>query len=360
MSDTKVRSNEIQQWLQQTLHGMPFELQALAGDASHRRYWRVRTSEHSCILMDTSAAEEDTGRFLQVGELLGAAGLTVPQRLADDLSQGLVLLSDFGDSLYLQLLQTIPASDPNGTAEHLYQDAINAIWQMQCHGDSTLLPDYDDALLQQEMHLFTDWLLAVHLQMGSKEHWRKQLAEIFTLLRQSATSQPQVFVHRDFHSRNLLYLSANNPGLLDYQDAVRGPATYDLVSLLRDCYIVWPQEKQQHWLQQYLQLVQASASHTDWYAIPPAQWQRWFDLMGVQRHLKASGIFARLHHRDGKSGFLADIPRTLEYILVLRQDYPEIEVLCQVIETILQQRTAFPKTTQSAVPTRSAEVSGEE
>jgi hypothetical protein len=196
------------------------------------------------------------------------------------------------------------------------------------------LPAYDAALLMTEMGLFRDWLIARHLDVRLEPARQEALQRIFELLAHSALSQPAVCVHRDFHSRNLMLTSSNNPGILDYQDAVIGPVTYDLVSLLRDCYIAWPRRRVEEWVAGYHELALQTGILRPGQA-DEATFLRWFDLMGVQRHLKAAGIFARLKHRDGKSGYVADIPRTLAYVVDVCARYPELEPLGSLTEEVV-------------------------
>ena len=304
-----------------------YRLQTLAGDASARRYSRVHLKNRTLILMDAPPEQEDCRQFLRVNEKLRQARLCVPKILVSDPAQGFLLLSDLGDTPYLHRLNA-------GNADELYGDALAAVRHMQCTISTDALPNFDATTLQQELALFTEWFLDAYLQLGAASVLRQQLDTVFSLLTINALEQPQVFVHRDYHSRNLIYRpEKSNPGILDHQDAVCGPATYDIVSLLRDCYICWPTQQVHAWLHEHVRALPPALS-----ALPMPQWQRWFDLMGVQRHLKASGIFARLWKRDGKARYLADIPRTLQYITTLENDYPEIKTLCRILN-----ESAIPK-----------------
>jgi aminoglycoside/choline kinase family phosphotransferase len=206
---------------------------------------------------------------------------------------------------------------------------MGALAVMQTCVPADELPHYDEALLRREMALFHDWFLGTHLGLELSAGEQQLLEDTFTLLVASALEQPQVFVHRDYHSRNLM-VAEHNPGILDFQDAVRGPVTYDLVSLLRDCYIAWPREQVEEWVQGYHDI---ALDHGIIRAPKSAQFLRWFDLMGVQRHLKAIGIFARLNHRDGKPGYLDDIPRTLAYVEEVSARYPELEGFAEFVRT---------------------------
>ena len=214
---------------------------------------------------------------------------------------------------------------------------------MQQQADSTKLPAYDETLLLQEMELFRHWLLQEHMRLDLTAETQAMLDEVFKLLINEALAQPEVFVHRDYHSRNLMTSNDGGPGVLDFRDAVKGPFTYDLVSLLKDCYIKWPRQQIRSWANNYF------AQITDDYPdIEATGFMRWFDLMGVQRHLKASGIFARLYHRDGKAGYLADIPRTLSYIVDLNDEYPELRGLIELIQG--QVMTSIEEVNKSCMP----------
>ena len=239
---------------------------------------------------------------------------------------GFLLLSDLGTRPYLEALQREPDSAPR-----LYDDAIRALMRMQQQGTASQnhLPPYDEKLLRFELSLFHDWLCGTHLDISftedEDERWQ-QLCDWFVA---NALDQPQVFVHRDYHSRNLMLTDENNPGILDFQDAVEGPLTYDLVSLLKDCYIKWPADQVWAWARDFYNGLGTSIRNS----IDESQFRRYFELMGVQRHLKAAGIFARLNHRDGKSVYLGDIPRTLSYITDLAPRYAELANLVELIET---------------------------
>ncbi len=271
--------------------------------------------------MDAPPENEDCRPFVAVARHLGELGLNVPVIHAADLEQGFLLLSDLGSEHYLDLLE-------QGQRDRLYADALSALKVMQACGKRDGLPLYSSELLLQEMGLFPEWLLGRHLGLTLDADERQILDRLFELLVANALEQPQVFVHRDYHSRNLLVTSVLNPGILDFQDAVVGPVTYDLVSLLKDCYISWPRERVKEWVFGYYELaLESGVLHKEHEEV----FLRWFDLMGVQRHLKASGIFARLNIRDGKPGYLKDIPRTLGYIVELAPEYPELEQLAGLV-----------------------------
>ncbi len=298
------------------------ELTPASSDASFRRYFRLRLRDgQTRIVMDAPPEHEDCRPFVDVNRRLAAAGVHVPQIHAQDLEQGFLLLEDLGERLYLGQLS-------GETAGRLYGDAIDTLLRIQ-RADAAGLPDYDRTLLAREMALFPDWLLAVHLGLDLSAGEWQMLEGVFDALIENALAQPRVLVHRDYHSRNLLVCAGGSPGVIDHQDAVFGPISYDLVSLLRDCYIAWPQERVAGWLEDYGQAAQA-AGLLD--AAQRARLPEWFDLMGVQRHLKAAGIFARLYHRDGKPGYLHDIPRTLSYILEVARRRPVVAPLAGFIE----------------------------
>ncbi len=316
------RERLLQIWLTNSVGLKDFSVELASGDASFRRYFRVTLDDGSTnIVMDAPPENEDCRPFVAVAQHLGGLGLNVPVVYASDLEQGFLLLSDLGSEHYLDRLGY-------GQPGRLYADALGALLVMQACGGNDGLPLYSEELLLREMELFREWLLGHHLQLELDADERQMLDAVFELLVANALAQPQVFVHRDYHSRNLLVTAAPNPGILDFQDAVFGPVTYDLVSLLKDCYISWPRGQVKEWALGYYELALQSGvlrkEHED-------SFLRWFDLMGVQRHLKASGIFARLNIRDGKPGYLKDIPRTLNYIVELAPEYPELERLAALI-----------------------------
>ena len=316
------RLAELHNWLHDEAGLDAYAMVPASSDASFRRYFRVSSGEHSYIVMDAPPDKEDCGPFIAVATALGALGLNVPRILEADLKRGFLLLSDLGSVLYLQALD-------ERSVERLYADALRALSLLQTASvEDADLPAYDRALLLREMALFRDWYLARHLQVDMSEAISEVLEQTFTLLADEALAQPRVWVHRDYHSRNLMVTDDNNPGILDFQDAVIGPVTYDLASLLRDCYISWPRERVLQWLRDYLARSQADGRLA---GVDQRQFQRWFDLMGVQRHLKATGIFARLNYRDGKPGYLPDIPRTLAYVAEVCARYAELEPLGRLL-----------------------------
>lgn len=322
------RLEQITAWLKTQPEFADVDIRPASADASFRRYFRVRTDDSSYIVMDAPPDKEDMGPFLKVDAMLLEIGLNVPRVLHADIERGFYLLTDLGDTHYLQALNA-------DTVQRLYGDALGALLALQAQGPQEgELPPYDRPMLLREMELFRDWLVGRHLGMALRDEQTRMLDRCFDLLAQSALEQPQVCVHRDYHSRNLMVLPRHNPGILDFQDAVIGPVTYDLVSLLRDCYIAWPRAQVEDWALGYYELALQSG------VLRPGQadeqrFLKWFDWMGVQRHLKAAGIFARLYRRDGKPGYLGDIPRTLGYVVDVASRYPELADLDALAQDVV-------------------------
>jgi len=317
MSHTDARLALIHDWLSRDLGLRPERVEPASNDASFRRYFRVLHGGATSIVMDAPPDKEDVRPYLEVTRLLESIGVHVPHVHAADAERGLVLLEDFGSTHYLSRLKA------GGDPERLYADALGALAQIQAHGAQAAmqLGPYDREALAREMDLMPEWFCARHLGLELSSQERDLLAATFELLIAEALAQPQVFVHRDYHSRNLMVLERRNPGILDFQDALRGPIGYDLVSLLKDCYISWPRERVERWVRAYRRELDARGLRT---GADEGQFLRWFDLIGVQRHVKVLGIFARLWHRDGKPGYLADLPRTLDYVREACSLYPEL------------------------------------
>nr|VFK31351.1 MAG: hypothetical protein BECKMB1821G_GA0114241_10826 [Candidatus Kentron sp. MB]VFK34706.1 MAG: hypothetical protein BECKMB1821I_GA0114274_10816 [Candidatus Kentron sp. MB]VFK76957.1 MAG: hypothetical protein BECKMB1821H_GA0114242_10865 [Candidatus Kentron sp. MB] len=319
------RLDRIKDWLAKTLPDAHFHGTATSEDASFRRYFRVsRPDGESFVVMDAPPEQEDSGPFVRVAALLRAVGVNAPEVLAMDLSQGFLLLSDLGTVHYLDVLD-------EKRVQRLYGDAMGALLAIQACVPCAEIPEYHDALLEQEMRLFPDWFLVRHLGIRLTDATRQTLQDTFAFLRIASDEQPKAFVHRDYHSRNLMACARHNPGILDFQDAVLGPITYDLVSLLKDVYITWPEEQVEAWALGHRDL---AIQHGILSEADPKTWLRWFDLMGVQRHIKIVGIFARLRHRDGKPGYLADIPRTLHYLRATCRRYPELTAFGALLEEL--------------------------
>lgn len=303
---TDPRRAALEDWLCRVLGRAPQRVAPASADASFRRYFRVWHERGTSIAMDAPPDREDVGPYLQVAGILAAAGVNVPRVLAEDRANGFLLLTDLGDRQYLDALRA------GADAQRLYGDAIRSLVRLQARGSTDGLPAYDAPQLRREMDLFPEWFLGRHLELETTAADRRMLEQSFGLLEAAALRQPTVLVHRDYHSRNLMVCDDANPGILDFQDAVVGAVTYDLVSLLKDCYIAWPRERVLAWLDLYRE--QAGAAGV---AVGPdrASFVRDFDLMGLQRHIKVLGIFARLWYRDGKAAYLRDLPLVLEYTL---------------------------------------------
>lgn len=327
------RAQSVHSWLQQILPDAEFSLSPAAVDGSARRYFRVFSTpfrrdetlyqQTSYIVMDAPPDVYPLQTFLAIGAALDKLGLHVPRVYAENLEQGFLLLADLGTRHYLDALQ-------KNNADALYADALDALSRLQLGGDinNTLLPPYDRAFVLRELEIFREWYLQKYLQLNLSDTEQRVLEKTFALFADNALAQPQVWMHRDYHSRNLMIVDGNNPGIIDFQDAVIGPVTYDLVSLLRDCYIDWPQARVQTWALDYKKRLQAlgfGGLEDD------ASFLRWFDLMGAQRHLKAAGIFARLHLRDGKNNFLQYIPRTLHYVVDVSARHSELSGLNRLL-----------------------------
>ena len=313
MSLTPDRLAALAQFAQAHLGPLDDPPVAASADASFRSYWRVRRGQRSWVVMNAPPDKEDVRPFIDIAARLRRAGLNAPEVLAQDLDQGFLLLSDLGVRTYLPELD-------EARVESLYGDAMVALLTMQTRVDCAGLPHYDSARLGAEMDLFETWFLRRHL--GHEPDGRETeliQASTSTLLR-SALEQPTRFVHRDYHSRNLMIVPGANPGIIDFQDAVIGPVTYDLVSLLKDCYIQWPQARVYDWAEDYRRRLVAAGV----VEVGTTRWRRWFDWMGLQRHLKVLGIFARLNYRDGKAGYLTDLPLVLDYTLSVCERYGEL------------------------------------
>ena len=293
-----------------------------SADASFRRYFRVSRGADSFIVMDAPPDKEDLQPFMRVARILSDVGVNVPLILARNAPEGFLLLTDLGTRQYLDALN-------EADVERLYGDALSALLEIQCAAPAlgAGLPRYDDALLKREMELLPEWFLGRHLGVALSAADRAMLTRLFEALSESARSQPAVIVHRDYHSRNLLVTPESNPGIIDFQDAVFGPFTYDAVSLLKDCYITWPAARVRDWALKFRDslLARGLAAGTQ------LEYLRWFDLMGLQRHIKVLGIFARLYYRDGKSQYLHDLPRVLRYTQETADAYPESAQFAQYL-----------------------------
>ncbi|GIZ52971.1 aminoglycoside phosphotransferase family protein [Noviherbaspirillum aridicola] len=321
------RLAQLQEWLSAVAEPrvVPATLRPASSDASFRRYFRIDGEDGAtCIAMDAPPPQEDVRPFIHVAELFGATGASVPKILARDVERGFLLLSDLGNATYLQQLSP-------DTAHKLYLDAIDALVLIQAQSKPGVLPEYDRALLHRELMLFPDWYVGKHLGVTLSDKQTASLNKVFDTLLANNLAQPQVFVHRDYHSRNLMVLGAGNPGILDFQDAVYGPITYDLVSLLRDAYIQWDEEMVLDWAIRYWERARRAG-------LPVSHdvdaFYRDFEFMGLQRHLKVLGIFARLYHRDGKDGYLKDLPLVMEYTRKAAGRYKALSPLIQLLDEL--------------------------
>jgi N-acetylmuramate 1-kinase len=325
MPETDARLALIEEWLSRELRLPARRIEPASSDASFRRYFRVFGDGATYIVMDAPPQREDVRPYLKVTRLLESLGAHVPHVHEADTARGLLLLEDLGSTLYLDRLSA--GDDP----EPLYRDALSALAAIQVRGReaSAELPPYDQTPLGNELALMPEWFLARHLRLAPAAASAALIADCRAFLIREALAQPRVFVHRDYHSRNLMVARERNPGILDFQDALCGPVGYDLVSLLKDCYIVWPRARVLDWVKGYRALLLAQGGAA---GASEAEFLRWFDLIGVQRHLKVLGIFCRLWYRDGKPGYLADLPRVLDYVRATCAHYRELEALGRFLE----------------------------
>jgi len=325
MPENDARLALLQGWLARDLGLRPERIEPASSDASFRRYFRVTIARSTRIVMDAPPQSEDVRPYLRVTALLEPLGIHVPHVYEADVDRGFVLLEDLGSTHYLSRL------GGGGDPRQLYGDALQALAHIQLRGAAAAeqLPPYDRAPLARELALMPEWFLERHLALELTDEERGMIAAAWEFLIGEALSQPEVFVHRDFHSRNLMVVGERNPGVLDFQDALRGPIGYDLVSLLKDCYVSWPRERVLEWVSGYRALLQSRGGRV---GAGPAQFLRWFDLIGAQRHIKVLGIFARLWYRDGKPGYLPDLELTLDYVRETCRLYPELAALSDFLE----------------------------
>ena len=310
----------IKSWLSDVLNSEDFTITPASSDASFRRYFRVSQAELTLIVMDAPPSQEDIAPFIKVSQFLNSQSLHVPNIIAQNSEMGLLLLSDLGTKPYLDMLN-------NHSADNLYRDAIDSLIKIQCSDPTGIdLPRYDSKLLQTELNLFPEWFLERHFELSPPAF----LQPLFYTLIDNALSQPQSVVHRDYHSRNLMVDAKHNPGIIDFQDAVICPITYDLVSLLLDCYISWPEDKLEAWIHYYFS---AAQQHELLPNCDITTFTRWFDLMGLQRHLKVLGIFCRLNYRDNKPNYIDDLPQTLRYVLQVCRHYDNLQPLAYFLSS---------------------------
>jgi aminoglycoside/choline kinase family phosphotransferase len=317
------RTLSIDQWLQARLRGRSYTLNPASEDASFRRYFRVASGSDSWVLMDAPPEHEDCRPFVTVAKLFEAAGAHVPHVFAEDYENGYLLLSDLGSTTYLQALN-------DDSADTLYRAANDALLKIQLASRPDVLPEYDHALLMRELRLFPDWYIEKHLQRKLDAAQARALDDAFALILDNNLAQPRVYVHRDYHSRNLMVCEPN-PGILDFQDAVYGPITYDLASLYKDAYVAWSEERVLDWVVRYWDGARRAGLpvHADF-----SLFYRDFEWMGMQRHIKVLGIFARLFHRDGKDRYLRDMPLVMRYLRDACARYGELAPLLQLLDQL--------------------------
>ncbi|MSQ60222.1 MAG: aminoglycoside phosphotransferase [Betaproteobacteria bacterium] len=317
------RQQLLETWLHERLGQASLRIEPASADASFRRYFRVFVNGQTLIAMDAPPPQEDCRPFVHVAKLFHDAGVHVPRIVEQDLAAGFLLLSDLGAQTYLQRLSPENAGG-------LYSDAIDALISIQLASRAGQLPAYDHALLHREVMLFPDWYIQRHLNTALTPGQRSRLEAVFNTVLARNLNEGKVYVHRDYHSRNLM-IGAPNPGILDFQDAVHGPISYDLVSLLKDAYIAWDEERVLDWTARYWQQARKASL-----PVPAdfGEFYKDFEWMGVQRHLKVLGIFARLWHRDGKDGYLKDLPLVMAYLRKACARYAELNPMIRLLDEL--------------------------
>jgi N-acetylmuramate 1-kinase len=320
---TDTRLVQLRAWLAQIRFKTAFTLAPASADASFRRYFRVTAEGQTWIAMDAPPPQEDCRPFVQIAALMAGAGLNVPQVVAQDIERGFLLLSDLGTTTYLN---GFTADNPGA----LFSDAMDTLIQWQKASRPGVLPPYDAALLQRELDLFPDWYVGKHLQTTFTAAQREVFAAASRLLIEAALAQPCVYVHRDYMPRNLM-LSTPNPGVLDFQDAVYGPITYDVASLFRDAFVSWPEALELDWVIRYWERARAAGLPVN---ADFATFWREFEWMGLQRHIKVLGIFARINYRDGKPHYLQDTPRFIQYARRVSARYRELGPLAKLLDEL--------------------------
>ena len=317
------RQQQVAEWLHSLFPDEQFALAPASADASFRRYFRATFADgQTRIVMDAPPQHEDCRPFLHIAKLFEDAGTNVPHVYAQDIEQGFLLLSDLGNTTYLQALTA-------ANARGLYEAATDSLIKIQLASRKNELPPYDEALLLREMRLFPEWYIDKHLNFTLNESQKNKLESVFARIIADNLAQPRVYVHRDYHSRNLMKLEYNNPGILDFQDAVYGPITYDLASLFKDAYVHWEEAEIIDWLARYWETARKAGLpvNKDF-----SEFYRDYEWMGVQRHLKVLGIFARLYHRDGKDGYLKDLPLVMSYLRAACARYADLKPLLILLD----------------------------
>ncbi len=315
----------VNDWLTRQLPGQRFSLAPASADASFRRYFRVGLPDTTLIVMDAPPEHEDSAPFVRIAGLMAAAGLNVPKILAQDLAQGLLLLSDLGSTTYLTALN-------DGNADGLFGDAIDTLIRWQLASREGVLPEYGEALLQRELDLFPEWYLRRHLGIELDAAQVQSLGNVFRLVIASNLAQPRTFVHRDYMPRNLM-VTQPNPGVLDFQDAVYGPISYDLASLFKDAFVSWEEPRVLDWTIRYWEKARLAGLPVN---ADFGVFYRDFEWMGLQRHLKVLGIFARICHRDGKPAYVKDTPRFLGYVRAVCGRYAALSPLLRLLDQIAE------------------------
>jgi aminoglycoside/choline kinase family phosphotransferase len=310
------RLSLLEEWLKTVIEQPVLEISSASKDASYRRYFRARTASTTFVVMDAPPDKEPLDRFIAVDKALIKQGVHAPKIYAKNISHGFLLLEDLGNQTYLPQLQN--------RADELYSDAIDALVKIQLGSHqqcSFEVPHYDQCLLSSEMELFNDWYLQTHLGLELDSAMSEVWLNTRDFLLDACLQQPTTWVHRDYHSRNLMIVSECSPAVIDFQDMVRGPISYDLASLFKDCYIEWPRARQHQWLTEYMQRATQAGLHLNF---DLTQLIRWVDLTGLQRHLKVLGIFCRLNYRDGKAHYINDLPLVKKYVSEVIQIYSEL------------------------------------
>ena len=320
---SNLRTTALLHWLKSHFSLENITLIPLTGDAGFRRYFRFDYQNQSYIAVDAPVKFSNNQAFVDVQEILQGVGVNVPNILAVDLNQGFLCLSDFGQTVLSDRLTN------ENMAQYYAQAIVELNKMLKCKTALVAeLPQYDEKFIKTELAIFNEWLLEKYLGIYLTDDEQSALNGCFEILISAIVEQPKTFMHRDYHSRNIMLLDNSELGIIDFQDAVQGPIIYDLVSLLRDCYVRWPNELITPLMEVYRQQVENSFPEEN---LTKEKWQYWFDLTGLQRHIKASGIFARLHHRDNKSGYLADIPLTLGYIQDVSAQYDKLSFLHELV-----------------------------